>query len=53
MKKKIELKRKLLKTGASVCITLPSQLLKLKGWGAGDEVILSLNEKGDFIIKGK
>lgn len=51
-KKKVELRRKLLKTGTSICIVLPSQLLKLKGWEAGDEVVLTLDDKGNFVIKG-
>lgn len=53
MKGKVELIRKLQKAGTSICVVLPSQLLKLKGWTNGTEVVVSLNEKGDFVIKEK
>lgn len=52
MKGKIELTRKLQKSGDSISINLPKQLTMMKGWKVGDSITIVLNEKGNLEIKG-
>lgn len=51
MKGSISLKRKVQKLGDSVCVVIPSQLAQLKGLKAGVHVNISVNEKGEIILK--
>jgi len=53
MKGTIQLTRKLQKIGDSIAMVIPKQLAQLKGWKPGDTVAISLNERGDIIIKEK
>lgn len=48
---KLDIKRKILTIGKSLCVTIPKKIIRLKGWKKGDTVRVVLNEKGDLIIK--
>ena len=34
-------------------LTLPSMIVKAKGWKKGDEIIVEINEKGEVVLKKK
>jgi hypothetical protein len=52
MKGTIVLQRKLQTIGASIMLTIPRQLVALKGWKKGD-VIQIVEKDGDLVLKKK
>lgn len=44
------MKRKIVRVGASLCILLPKDVIRMMGWDFGDEIDLILDEENERVI---
>jgi antitoxin component of MazEF toxin-antitoxin module len=44
------MKRKIVRVGASLCILLPKDIIRMMGWDFGDEIDLILDEENERVI---
>ena len=51
MKNEINLTRKLQAIGDSLMITIPSQIVRAKGWKKGNIINCEINKEGNIVLK--